>query len=112
MPKRIDHERMRSMLRKGLTNQEIAALLECSDRTVSKVRVDMGLSKCANSHKYERKLRTMPMTDGEICRHWCGLADKVSGIRVLAELNCVTDAVIIDILRRNGWDVKRKEIAV
>ncbi len=55
-----------------------------------------------------RKTSELPMTEGEICRHWSLLADKMGGIRILAELNLVSQDDIVDILRRNGCNAKKR----
>lgn len=108
MPKRIDYEQMRLLIREGWSNREIADRLGCNHRTVSKQRVAMGL---ANRREYCRRavVDTPPlMTEGEIVRHWRSLADKAGGITVLAELNLCRKDVIIDILRRHGYEPKKR----
>lgn len=97
MAARVDKARMRALLREGRSTAEIASLLGCSLTTVRVERRSMARNECPAL-----------MSEEEIVRHWKGLRAKVNGVKLLAELNDVTQNVIVDILRRHGCDARKR----
>lgn len=107
MPK-IDYARMEALMREGKKDAEIAAILGCAQSSVCKERHRMGLADNVRGKKY--RLGDVPqlMDEGEIVRSWRAMRSKVDGIKVLAELNLCSQDVIVDILRRNGCDARKR----
>lgn len=51
---------------------------------------------------------TMPMSEADIVLDWDQSADKALQIRILAELNCVTQKKIKSILQKHGREIPKK----